>query len=284
MNLLLIIAVIVIVYLIIKHNLYKVKYDHTLMFTGAPGTGKTLKAVDVALKLYRKVRKQVKRENRKIARYNLIHKDKKELKETPKLYSNIPIRINSKEFSYQFTEQHAFLQHKLAYKSVVFITELGKFARKHDWNNPYNNVNIDEFISLYRQYTQGGYFIADDQSHAQVFIDIRERIGTVINMLHLRKFWILYLVQMRKIHISEGITTIEENHAEDNMTTHIGIFPLFRKKYDTYAFSERYITVPFMPEYQHQKYKINKYLQVPKVKIDRNGTIIGDYHPPKTTD
>jgi len=57
--LLLIIAVILLWFIVKKT--YAVQIDNTLLFTGAPGTGKTNKMVSMALKHFRKARKRVER-------------------------------------------------------------------------------------------------------------------------------------------------------------------------------------------------------------------------------
>ena len=284
LTLIVILIGLLVLFIVLRRKLYRITPDHTLMFTGAPGTGKTLKAVEMTLQLYSKVKRQVRKENRKIKLFNKFRKLKKPLQPKPLLLSNMPIRISRKEWSQDFKPEHAFLLESIGYKSVTFITELGKFARKHDWQNPYNNVNIDEFISLYRHYTKGGYFVCDDQSHSQIYIDIRERIGTVINMLHLRKFWKIYWVRMRNIHISEGITVVEDQMTEDAMKWHFGLFPLFRKRYDTYAFSERYKTVPPGTIKSHSHYKINRYLKVPQVRRDKHRNLTGTWLEPLTSD
>ena len=56
----------VLLYIFIKiwAKFYFIKVDNTLMFTGAPGTGKTNEMVNWALRLYKKNLKKVKRHNR----------------------------------------------------------------------------------------------------------------------------------------------------------------------------------------------------------------------------
>jgi hypothetical protein len=261
---LLIITIIFILW--VYKTFYFIQVDNTLMFTGAPGTGKTNEMVRMAIKLLKSVRRSVKKQNRKIARYNMFHKDKQEYLETPLMYTNIPIRISKKEMSVKLKIEHITLNERISYKAVTVITELGKIVSRYDHKNPNVADNIDEFVSLYRQFTQGGYFLCDDQSSDNAEVDIRRRLGTIINMLHFNRFWFVYWVKMRNITISEDIKTIEEDSAEDNYRKRLGFF-IGKPKYDTYAFSERYNTVPFGYDIYWQKMKTNVIMKVPKDKI-----------------
>lgn len=281
------------VYLIIKH-FYFIKVDHTLMFTGAPGTGKTNEAVKWSLRLYKHNLRKWKRMRNKAIR------KKQPIPSKPMLYSNIPIRmgryskkqfeelkltinqlnpsiltesIKNVRYSTPLKIEHLLNQERIEHKSVVFVTELGKVASQYDWQNLNVQKHLDDFISLYRQYTMGGYFICDDQSSDNIAVTIRRRLGTVINMLHLRKFWKVYWVKMRNITISEDIKTIEDESAEDSMRWRLGLFPLFNQTYDTYAFSNRYNTVPMGVNSIYISYKTNKIINIPKTNtIKVNGT------------
>jgi len=253
----------VIIYLIIRvyGKFYFLKVDNTLMFTGAPGTGKTNAMVVMALKLYRKTL-------RKVRRHNTFKRDKWE---EPVLYSNIPIRLNRSTWSTVLKKEHLLLTERINHRSVTVITEIGKIASQYDWNNLNVQDNLNDFISLYRQYTLGGYFLCDDQSSDNVAVTIRRRLGTVINMLHFRRFWKIYWVKMRNITVSEDIKTIEDDSAETNMRWKVGLFPLFYSNYDTYAFSERYNSVPKGLLLYFKQYKTNKIMDLPHAITTKNG-------------
>lgn len=253
----------IIIYIMIRlwAKFYFIKVDNTLMFTGAPGTGKTNEMVNWALRLYKKNHKKVKWHNR-------LKKDKWVY---PILYSNIPIRINRKKWSTQLKLEHLLLIERQNHRSITVITEIGKIASQYEWNNLNVQDNLNDYISLYRQYTLGGYFLCDDQSSDNVAVNIRRRLGTVLNMLHLRRFWKIYWVKMRNITVSEDIKTIEDDSSETNMRWKIGLFPLFYTKYDTYAFSERYNTVPLGLNAYFDKYKTNKIMDLPFAQSTKNG-------------
>ena len=266
-TLLLFIVIILLVYYIYK-NFYFIKVDNTLMFTGSPGTGKTNEMVRMSLKLLKAVRRKTKRNNWKIFLINLWYKKDKDwlplqYDEMPKLYSNIPIKISRKEWSTKLKMEHITLQERQTPRAITVITEIGKIVSRYDHQNPNISDNIDEYVSLYRQFTLGGYFLCDDQSSDNAEVDIRRRLGTIINMLHFRRFWIFYFVKMRNITISEDIKTIEKDNVEDNYKTRLGVF-LGKPRYDTYAFSERYKSVPKGNDKTWKKFKTNVIMKVPK--------------------
>lgn len=276
---------------VIYKKFYFISVDNTLMLSGAPGTGKTNEGVKWALKLWRHNRRKVRIHNFKA---RIL---KRPQLEEPRLYSSVPIRIgrykrrryneiikslineemglsekylrqhiSRNKFCFKLKPEHLLEQERLNLRSVIFITELGKIASQYHWSNENVQEHLDDFISMWRQYGKGGYVVVDDQSSDNVVVQIRRRLGTVINMLHFRKFWKFYWVKMRNITISEDIKTIEEDSAEDNMRWRLSMFPLFHRNYDTYAFSERYNSVPRGNEELFVDYKTNQILKLPETK------------------
>lgn len=276
-------------------NLYFVNIDNTILFTGAPGTGKTNEMVNLALKLRRKT-------NNKIKFMNWLQRFKfpkfRIFEDLVEIYSNFPVRVgrlkrndkkaiqNSEEWkkyckaheinvdslensklSYRLEIGHLLNQIKLPKRSIVVISELGSIASQYDWNNLNVQEHMEDFIRNFRQYTKGGYFLADDQSSENIAVTIRRRIGTVHNMLHFRKWWKIYWVSMRNITISEDIKVVETEQAGSHMKTRIGLFPLFFRNYDTYTFSDRYNTVPKKSPYRYLGYKTNEILELPETKV-----------------
>ena len=175
------------------------------------------------------------------------------------------IEVTNDKFCNILKPDHVLEKIRLPYRSVKFITEIGKVASQYDWNNPNVKEHINDWVSMDRQYTHGGYIVMDDQSSDNVAVPIRRRVGTVINCLHFRSFWKFYWQQMRNITISEDIKTQETDSVEDNMKTHIGMFPFGKPKYDTYAFDGRYHSVPFGDDVQFLGYKTNEMIEIPDV-------------------
>ena len=319
-----VILVLIVFAFIIKKKLYKIPLNNTILITGAPGTGKTTNAVDLALKIWKKQVRTAKKINK---RQKYLPELWRSYVEIPLLYSNFPVRIGRlkkkeylkryndlveknpnkkviafgitpffKYFDYKMRARSnsdiiVFTRHKFCEKleighllnqiqlpvhSTTLITEIGKIADQYSWGNMNVQEHLNDFISMYRQYTQGGYFIADDQASDDIVKQIRVRIGTVINLVDYFRIWKFYMVRARRFHITEDVKTQEAAFAEDSTKLVIGIYPLFRKKYDTYAFSNRYKSVPTKENRTFYGYKTNEIMQMPKNKLPNLLTVTDD--------
>lgn len=291
----LIIAILCFILYKVWRELYFINIDSTILFTGAPGTGKTNEMVTLALKLRRKINNQIKFKNW-YQRFKMPGSRK--YQDLIEIYANFPIRVGKlknrdykaiqnnqrwiayakkhdlklgdlsrSKLCYQLEIGHLLNQIKLPKRAITVVSELGSIASQYDWGNLNVQEHMEDFIRLYRQYTQGGYFLGDDQSSDNIAVNIRRRIGTIHNMLHFRKWWKVYWVSMRNITISEDIKMIETDQATTHMKTRIGIFPLFHLNYDTYTFSDRYNTVPLKEPIRYFGYKTNEVLELPVTKI-----------------
>lgn len=245
---------------------YLLKYDNLVSFTGGLGSGKTFMSVKTALVLYR-------RQRLKVRIYNFFHPNDKQ--PLPKLYSNIPVKISPKQWAEKLKPEHLLLQERVELRSVCLLDEVDGFANQFQFSNPCivdtrgnGNGNFDEFCRFYRHYTKGGYLIFNTQATANENLAIRRRQNTCITLFKFRKIGLpfckplLYWVKARNKTLSDDVTTIEENNTEDNMRNIIGFFPLW-KTYDTYCYSDRYLTVPEGEKNPHKRYKINKYIKSP---------------------
>ena len=263
MTFLFILAIIFILWLFIKP--YVIKHDTVALYTGGLGSGKTLVGVTDSIRLLR-------RNRLKIWWYNLLpwHKTKKE---KPMLYSSIPIRISKKEMSIDLKTEHITLTERLNEKSVVFIDEVGLFL--NSFVTVVNNKNVktvEEFATLFRHYTKGGYLVMTTQSTAKCNYVIRYCCNEAYVLSDFNTIPLIHTIywhNIRHITLTDDIKTIEEGNAEDNGSIHFGFFG--RRKYDTYAFSERYNTVPTGTISTSNTLKRNDFIQLPN-----------DYVEPKT--
>lgn len=265
------------VYLVYKIlNPYFIKVDTVSLYTGSLGTGKTITMVKQATKKYQY--------NLFMAElYNIFHK--KNPRELPLLFSNFGITTKGlfkvKDISYQVTEDILLLRQRIPRGSVVVISEFGSLASQFDWSNENALDNLDEFMRFYRQYTKGGYFFIDDQASDNIVLQCRRRAGKVYNMLEFKKHFIIpfvfywYSAKIRHISISEDIKVIETGHSEneENTSNIFGLINPFRTLYDTYAFSERYNTVPYIPYKKHKSFKNNNIITLPKAQKDGRGRV-----------
>ena len=233
-------------------------FDTVVAFTGGLGAGKSFMSVDIACKLLRRKRREVKWKN--------AFRKKGEKLPTPLLYSSIPVRVSRKEDAVILTEKHLLLQEKLVRGSVIFIDEIGSFCSQFDYKAKNTDV-FDEFVRFFRHYTKGGYFVCNDQCSENIVLQVRRRINTVYNLMGFRKwFGLFYTVKVRNISVSEEIKTIEEQDTEDNMTTLFGLMPWFRR-YDTYCYSDRYNYVEQGAADHYKTMKKLDILRLPKKEV-----------------
>ena len=191
------------------------------------------------------------------------------------------IEVTRDKFCNVLKPKHIIERSGLPYRAIKFVTEIGKVASQHDWNNPNVKEHLNDWASMDRQYSHGGYIVMDDQSSDNVAVPIRRRIGTVLNCLHFRHFGKIYWQRIRSMTISEDIKTQETETVESNMKTHIGLFPLGKPRFDTYAFDGRYKSVPIEKDEVYTGWKTNEIMEIPfayEVK-SRDGMIYieGDY-------
>lgn len=261
MKLLLIAVLIFILYLIIKP--YVQRYDSVLLYTGGLGSGKSLISSGMATRLLRKNRAKVKWHN---FRQRFKPKAKRNIKPMPLLYSSIPLRVSKKEWATLLDPETLVLGKGVVEKSVIFIDEVSLYIDQ--MTTKYcNSDNLEEFITLARHYTKGGYVVLNSQSSNKCNFHIRYCVNNIINLFDFHKFLCFYWVKVRNISNAEDITTIEEGNKEDNYSTLFGILPIFVKRYDTYCYSERYKSVPLQKTTCRKNYKVYKLFRKPSDKV-----------------
>ena len=233
-------------------------YDTVVAFTGGLGSGKSFLSVDIAIKLLRRKRREV--------RWKNLFRKKGEKLPLPMLYASIPVQISKKESAVILTEKHLTLQEKLVQGSVCFIDEIGSFCSQFDYKAKNSDV-FDEFIRFYRHYTKNGFIVCNDQCSENIVLQVRRRLNTVYNLMGFRKwFGLFYTVKVRNISVSEEIKTIEEQDTEDNMTTLFGFLPL-HKRYDTHCYAPRYDYVPDGEMKFHKTLQKLDILRLPKKEV-----------------
>lgn len=285
------IIALVILWIIVKP--YFLHYDNLVSFTGGLGSGKTFMSVQTAVVLLRKQRFKRAVANCKIFVKNLFRKKEQRdpYKPKPLLYCNIPVRITSAfslkrpEMAVRLTKEYLLLRERIVEGSVCLLDEVDSFANQFAYNNPCivdnrgqggDDVgNFDEFCRFYRHYTKGGYLIFNTQATANENLTIRRRQNMCNILFHFKKWGIplifpniLYTVKCQNVVMSDDVRTVEEGNAEDNMKTLIGFMP-WKRRYDTYCYSERYSTVPEGERKYFKRLKTNESLTTPTGKIQK---------------
>lgn len=261
--------IIAIILFVIIVKPYFIHYDTVILFTGGLGSGKSLVSSQLAYRL-------LKRNRLKVWWYNIKpwHRVKKP---KPLMYSSIPFRISRKEWATQLTASHMLMTAHITPMSVVFVDEISLFLDQMTIKFPASE-NVEEFATLFRHYTKGGYLVMNTQNSNKVNFHFRYCVNEALNLMHFKKWLpflpLFYTVKVRNISLADDIKTIEEGNKEDNMSTLFGLMPIFCKRYDTYCFSERYRTVPKREDKIYHKYKTCKIMKCPNTKVSAMTTTV----------
>src|SRR5574344_1625425 len=276
-NTLLVLLALLVVYFVYKFLApYFVRIDNVFFVSGAPGTGKALLCSDYAIKRWKGAMRRwrfasfASKITRKPCKF-----------EKPAFYSSIPVllarevKIGKKVIkpvvvSKPLTKEILLLQERLPNGSIVYISDINRFVNQ--WSYKLANVqkNIAEFISEFRQYTKGGYFIANCQQSDQVAKEIRNCFGSCINLLHHHNFLFVHWSEMRRISLSENMTAIETKNNDDKNTNRSNIFMLvspFLRRYDTFAYYGRVADMQVSGGEPYKKANTNVFISIPTNEI-----------------
>jgi hypothetical protein len=193
----------------------KLPNNTIVAFTGGLGSGKTLLAVRHAIQSYRKSIRQYYYE-RYIPILNMFPK---KYKEKPQFYSNIPVRVGfglwGKRMEQVLTYEHLTLQTRIEEYSTILIDELGQFANQYEYDNPFVQQYIQEFVRFFRHYVDGRMFITD-QSSSNIVVSIRRRINQIYNLSNFSRILFFYKVNVSEIHITEDLLNIQDSLTPDS--------------------------------------------------------------------
>ena len=246
-------VVLFVLYLILRP--YLMKHDTAILFVGGLGSGKSLISVKTALRLLRKQRFKCKW-------YNRFHRHKRP---RPLLYSTIPIRISRKEYSIPLSDLTPVLASKVVPRSVVFFDEVSLWLDQMTIK-PHNAESIEEFCTLFRHYSLGGYIIMNTQNTAKVNFHIRYCLNRAYHLAEFRKFWRFYWVKIRDISLIDDEKSVNTGSLTENYRTLFG-FLGFRKLYDTYCYSNRVSSTPLQPVVPFKRLKTNHFAKAPKTTV-----------------
>lgn len=260
-----ILIIVFIIFIFIARKFYSIKYDTVIGFSGGLGSGKSYESVKLSVKLLNRNRKAVRRHNFWTKFFNL----KRDILETPMLYSSIPVRISRKEWSIPLTANHLLLVDKQVPRSITFIDEIGSFLNQHEYKHV-NADSFDEFIRFYRHYHLGGYLVCNDQASGNIVNFARRRMNHIYNLFDFKPFLhFFYSYKVRLINISDDIKSVETETSDEQYKVVYGVFSLFRR-YDTYCYSERYKQLEYNPnDLPYKSYKKNKLLKMPSLRINK---------------
>jgi hypothetical protein len=260
----------VLFYLLLSFKQKQVPNNTIVAFTGGLGSGKTLLAVRHAIQSYRRSVRQYYIE-RWVPILNLLPKKYKEM---PQFYSNIPVRVGwfwyGKRMARQLTYEHLTLQSRIEEYSTLLIDELGQFANQYEYDNPFVQQYIQEFVRFFRHYVDGRMFITD-QSSSNIVVSIRRRINQIYNLSNFRKILFFYKVNVSEIHITEDLLNIQDSLTPDAEQPYFfgTMLPNFLRsllrvlpRYDSRCYSINYLA-PFLDFSQWVKFKTSYFIELP---------------------
>jgi hypothetical protein len=253
-----------ILYLVYSFGQKRIPNNTITAFTGGLGSGKTFMAVRYALKNYRS---------------NMIHYYlerlfpifKKKFDTKPKFYSNIPVRVWFNQWAYTLTYEHLTLQDRLEEYSTILIDEIGHFASQYEYDHPFVQQYLQEFIRFFRHYTDGKLYLTD-QSSSNIVVSIRRRINQIFNLSNFsRVFIFFYKINVSEIHITEDMLNIQESTLPDaEIPYFFGFLPFkfmrllgLKPRYDSRCYSINYHAKYQDHITQWQTYKTDYFIELP---------------------
>lgn len=232
---------------------HNINFDTSILFIGGQGSGKTYNAFALGKKLIFKKRYERLIKNITIFIKNLFRKKSKRYNyyEKPYIYSNLPF-LHQKKYGRVLTIEHIMLIDKIPPLSVIIIDELSDFCNQWDYKESNVIDNLTDFMRYIRHYTLGGVLICTDHCLDNIAKPIRSRIGAVYYLYDFKMLFkpiisVFYYVKYIRLLSVEGITHVV--NSEDAEKVHFWQKPyLFGfhigKVYDTYAYYEKYKSVP----------------------------------------
>lgn len=232
------------------------KPDTCVLYVGGLGSGKSLISCKMAIKLLRRNRLRVRL-------HNLFHPRHKLPR--PLLYSTIPVRVSRREWSIPLDDLTPVLAFKLVPKSVLFMDEVSLWLDQMTIK-PKNAMQIEEFCTLFRHYTKGGYLVLNTQNTSKVNFHIRYCLNRAYHLAEFRKIWRFYWVKIRDLSLIDDEKSVNLGSLTDNYRTLFGFIP-FRRLYDTYCYSERVSVTPIQPSSPFLSLKTNHIQRAPREDI-----------------
>lgn len=243
-----------IIFLIIRPMF--LKPDTCVLFVGGLGSGKSLISVKKSLQLLRRQRFRVRW-------YNRFHKNTPRPK--PLLYSTIPVRISRKEYSVPLDDLTPVLAKKVVPRSVVFFDEVSLWLDQMTLK-PKNAMQIEEFCTLFRHYSKGGFIVLNTQNTSKVNFHIRYCLNRAYHLAEFRKFLFFYWVKCRDLSLIDDEKSVNIGSLTDSYKTLFGLIP-FRRIYDTYCYSERVSDTPIQDVPEYSTLKTNHIARAPGVDV-----------------
>lgn len=207
------------------------KYGNLVLTTGGVKTGKTMLSVYFAYKAHQKAKMKVRIQNFIIKLFRL----KKPLKETPLLYSNIPLKCPHVPLTDDLLKRKA----RFAYGSVIYICESSLVADSMAYKDDFTNEQLLLLNKLIAHETKGGYMFYDTQAINDNHYAVKRCLSTYFYIHHSIKwvpfFVIMYVRELKYSDDNSAVNTFESD-VEDSLQR-IVVPKKVWKMYDCYCYS-----------------------------------------------
>lgn len=226
--------VFILLYVVYRKNFKKLKVPSVCMITGGVKTGKSLLAVKLSTKDFKK-------------RHRIWWFKKHILKsddEEPLYYTNVSISFgNLKKKPHRLdkcirsiTTDLLLRKERFNYKSVIYIQEASLMADNMDFNNKERNIDLSLFAKLIAHETKGGILYLDTQSPLDCHYSFKRVCSTYLFLQKNVNFKLFHIVWLREmINTENGVNDFND----DVETTQRKVFVPFwyHHRYNCYEYS-----------------------------------------------
>lgn len=242
---LIVLIVLIVILIILFKRAKKFRFDSIVMINGGVGSGKTLTAVWLAIRSYKKSVRIWKRKNF----FRLLF-GKKPKQERPMLYSNIPLfNIDFVLLNQDLIERNV----RFNFGSIVLISESSLIANSQDFKRkdlPKLNDNLTEMLKLIRHELHGSYrslfglggtipnLICETQSKNDNHFAFDRCITQVMFISKSYNLPFFKLQHCRDLLLYEGVENVIQDDVKEDKSFKWYLIPkkIF-KKYDSYCYS-----------------------------------------------
>ena len=147
-------------------------------------------------------------------------------------YTNIPVKFKH----VRVTEDILKRKKRIAYKSVVFLSEASLVADNMLYKDTEANNRIMLFAKLFGHYSRGGKLFIESQSIGDIAVAIRRCISSKYYIDHSIKIPFFRIMYLRYERYTEDGTSIN-TYEDDNEFTKYLISKKIFKKFDSYCYS-----------------------------------------------
>ena len=229
MLLIIICAVALVLFFIIRKKVKYPKVGAFAMVTGAVKSGKSTFSVGLAIREHKRVLRKVKFVNFFRRLFG------KSLEEIPLLYSNIPLAY---KYYSPVTTQHLRREARFNYRSICYLCEASLIADSMTFNDKLLNEQINLFCKLFGHATKGGKCIVDTQAICDLHFGFKRNTTTdffIHHTLNIPLFpWLILKVQEERY--SEDGQVLANEDIEDRLSI-VFVSKSTWKKFDCYCYS-----------------------------------------------